>query len=334
MNEADQTRGSERFKQATVDTLVKRAANTCSNPDCMALTSGPSNVDASAINLGEAAHIFGARPGSARYDAQMSDGERSDITNAIWLCRNCHKKVDSDPTQFPAALLFEWRRSHEREVIRRLGKPGALLRQQLLERQLEDFSECGYLARQIIIDKPQFWEHKLTAELLRHWLEPVKFRWEALEQGLYAPPTRVIAKDDFIQWQSAQIETLNGQVSAISNLFNIELPKAWGPPGETGSEKAIYRTSSLIVEACRRLLEWEESVRFIKAPDAFADVWKLLCGIGSRQMRHVLELPHWLADIFRTENPSGTHHFSIICDMPDGWEDEYMMALRRAAHSI
>ncbi len=88
-----------RFPRAVVTVLAQRAANTCTNPDCGAVTSGPAEDEARAVNVGEAAHIFGAQPGSARYDPAMEDVGRADVTNAIWLCRNCHKRVDADPQQ-------------------------------------------------------------------------------------------------------------------------------------------------------------------------------------------------------------------------------------------
>lgn len=118
----------DKFSKKVIETLAKRAANTCSNPDCRAITTGPAKELDRSINVGEAAHIYGARPKSARFDEEMTAAERSDITNAIWLCRNCHKIVDNDPTEYPAALLFEWRREHEDQITKHVGKTGASLR--------------------------------------------------------------------------------------------------------------------------------------------------------------------------------------------------------------
>ncbi|WP_328590120.1 HNH endonuclease [Paraburkholderia acidicola] len=70
-----------------------RTVNRCANPDCGAVTSGQTDDPYSAVNVGEAAHIYGAHPGSARYDPRMTSDERSAISNAIWLCSNCHKLV-------------------------------------------------------------------------------------------------------------------------------------------------------------------------------------------------------------------------------------------------
>ncbi|WP_256219271.1 hypothetical protein [Variovorax sp. 770b2] len=113
----------DKFKQAVISTIAKRAANQCSNPNCGAITSGPSLASLDSVNIGEAAHIYGANLGSARYDEKMSSADRSAISNAIWLCGNCHKLVDDDPLKYPSGLLFEWQRDHERSISEQVGKP-------------------------------------------------------------------------------------------------------------------------------------------------------------------------------------------------------------------
>jgi hypothetical protein len=101
------------FTQKTKDTLAKRAGQVCSNPDCWRTTSGPHTEDDRAINLGEAAHIKAAREGSARYDPNMTDEERSDISNGIWLCRECARRIDLDEKKYPVDLLHCWKKEHE-----------------------------------------------------------------------------------------------------------------------------------------------------------------------------------------------------------------------------
>jgi hypothetical protein len=105
------------FLKDTVDTLAKRAAQLCSRPDCQKITSGPHSEEAKAINLGEAAHIKGARLGSKRYDPSMTDEERRHILNGIWLCRLCAKEIDTDEQKFPVKLLREWKKEHEQAVV-------------------------------------------------------------------------------------------------------------------------------------------------------------------------------------------------------------------------
>ena len=65
------TKGPD-FSKKTSEILAKRAAQLCSNPNCLKKTSGPHSNPEKAVNKGEAAHIRGARPRSARYDPQTS----------------------------------------------------------------------------------------------------------------------------------------------------------------------------------------------------------------------------------------------------------------------
>jgi len=101
------------FLRKTVEELAKRAAQTCANPVCRKPTSGPHSDASRSVVVGEAAHIRGARPGSARYDPEMTDEERANPANGIWLCRECAKLIDTDPKRFPVGLLEDWKKTHE-----------------------------------------------------------------------------------------------------------------------------------------------------------------------------------------------------------------------------
>jgi len=72
-------------------TLAARVGNRCSNPACLALTSGPQKRSAKSLNIGVAAHITAASPGGPRYDSQLTQENREGIENGIWLCQNCAK---------------------------------------------------------------------------------------------------------------------------------------------------------------------------------------------------------------------------------------------------
>lgn len=105
------------FTEQTKSTLAKRAGCICSNPDCKIHTSGPHSIDSKAINLGEAAHIKGAKSYSARYDPSMTPEERRDIRNGIWLCGTCHTLVDSDSVKYTVDLLHAWKKEHEESIF-------------------------------------------------------------------------------------------------------------------------------------------------------------------------------------------------------------------------
>ncbi len=109
------------FKEKEKKVLANRAGQACSNPECRKQTSGPHSNESEAINIGEAAHIRAARPSQARYDASMTDKERATISNGIWLCRECARRIDVDEAKYPVAILVEWKSTHEKWILE--GRP-------------------------------------------------------------------------------------------------------------------------------------------------------------------------------------------------------------------
>jgi hypothetical protein len=241
----------DRFTRAVVTTLAKRAANQCSNPRCGAITSGPSSEPYASVNVGEAAHIYGANPGSARYDPQMGSSDRGAISNAIWLCGNCHKLIDDDPIRYPAGLLFEWQREHERRIDSQVGKVAADIRKRYEERHLEEFGKLSYLAERLILEKEAYWEYLLTAEVLRFEMTPVLRRWTALKRGLYVKASTPIGNSDFFPWASGRMNEIGLVMHAFSELTNSEFARSWGEPGVPGSDIDIVSTCRLFGEFVR-----------------------------------------------------------------------------------
>ncbi len=320
----------DRFKSAVINTLAKRAANICSNPDCGAITSGPADDPQQSVSVGEAAHIYGAHQGSARYEPTMLSEARSDITNAVWLCRNCHKMVDDDESRFPAGLLFEWRREHERHMAERLGKAGSLARDRYIERHLGEFSGLSYLAEQIVIDKPPHWEYKLTAEVLRIKAGPVLKRWGFLKKKLYSKPVVVIPLSEVMAWLQARHSELSSIVGALGVLVREEFQRAWGEPGLPGSDIEIVAVCGLFADACLSVLEWEESVRFVQLPPEFEGVRELLIGIGGAQLDEVAKIPAYLTELVSGEPMPGEHKLVLTFAFPPDWAERYSAALERA----
>jgi hypothetical protein len=111
------------FPPATKRSLAERVNFLCSNPDCRAPTSGPQVANSKSMNVGVAAHITAAAQGGPRYEPSLSPDERARATNGIWLCQNCAKMVDNDPTRYSAELLRQWKLFAEQEALTQLGKP-------------------------------------------------------------------------------------------------------------------------------------------------------------------------------------------------------------------
>jgi hypothetical protein len=108
------------FSQAVKETLGKRVAYRCSNPSCVAQTTGPHSEADRFVNLGVASHITAASPGGPRYDTTFTPSQRSSIENAVWLCQRCAKLVDNDALKYTVDVLAGWKVTAEAKAMRSL----------------------------------------------------------------------------------------------------------------------------------------------------------------------------------------------------------------------
>jgi len=95
--------------------LYALTRNQCSNPECRRPLVVPGQRPGSYGHIGKIAHIRAAEEGGARWDASMTDDQRSDFVNLILLCANCHEVVDDVEVQidYPVSLLERWKNEHE-----------------------------------------------------------------------------------------------------------------------------------------------------------------------------------------------------------------------------
>jgi hypothetical protein len=123
---ADGMAGSNRddFTKDTKLLLGFRANFKCSFTGCGVTLTGPSEESPrSYSNIGVAGHIHAAAagPGARRYLAAMTPEQRRDISNAILLCGNHSRLVDSDETRYPAEFLRQMKAAHEAQVALELA---------------------------------------------------------------------------------------------------------------------------------------------------------------------------------------------------------------------
>jgi len=248
-----------RFLEKTKEILSKRAGNQCSSLYCQVPTSGPHTEDDQSVNVGEAAHIQGANPGSARYDPQMIPEARRSISNGIWLCRKCAKLIDNDEKKYTVSLLFKWKLEHEEKIRSQIESGGVEI--EVRKNILNIFENESPSAKQIAIDKPEYWEYLLTIELLRSKLSEIKRRANDVTRGLELKPSRKIENENLLLWFHEKVEDYSAIAHLIVEVSNNDLYKAWGEPGEPGDEYMIKRSVDLIDNACKVLIDWDLEIR-------------------------------------------------------------------------
>jgi hypothetical protein len=112
------------FSESVKKTLQMQAAFICSNPTCRKLTIAPSHTDENKVQyFGTAAHITAASVDGPRYDRSLSEDERSSISNAIFLCRNCGDMIDkNNGIDYPTTQLQVWKAEHNNWVLNNLNQ--------------------------------------------------------------------------------------------------------------------------------------------------------------------------------------------------------------------
>lgn len=230
--------------------------------------------------------------------------------------------IDDDPSRYPAGLLFEWQREHEREIAKLVGKAGVEMRDRYNKRHLEEFGRLSYLAERLIVEKADYWEFRLTAEVLRFELEPILRRWEALKRHLYVKPITRIPRTEFIPLIRDKNSEVLSIAKAFGELMNHEFARAWGEPGVPGSDIEIVSTCRLVAELCQRCLQWEEEVRFIVTDDIFDEILSLYVGVAGRLIDESRKMPDFFSKMFsEDEQPLGTYRLDLLITLPDGWAE-------------
>ncbi|UWR83990.1 hypothetical protein K4L05_14825 [Phaeobacter inhibens] len=324
------------FTPKTKETLAKRARYQCSNPDCRAHTVGPNTNPSKSTSIGEAAHIFGAKPEAARHDKEMSDTTRSDITNGIWLCRNCHGLIDRDEARFPAELLLLWRHEHEDRVLREMGSRGEILRKEMETRHLHFLQDYPQIIQRVAIDQPEGWEWRLTAELLRYLNRHDLRRLHDLQNGMYFRRFNRIHDHNFMSWITERTHVMANLVRPLSRLFE-RLNTSWGEPGAHGDIEEIHHTCLLVRDLLKGMVDHEEELKFTQLPEEGEELRAILEDAIGRNLTSIAEIPLGLD---RVVAMIGTDHdgtdvspliirHKLSFNLPDDMNDRFGRALEQ-----
>lgn len=95
--------------------LAAKSGGICAYPGCGRYLTHES-ASGEHVYVGEAAHICGEKPGSARYDQSMTEIARNSVGNLIYLCTDHHTIIDKVESDWPADKLQELKEKHETKI--------------------------------------------------------------------------------------------------------------------------------------------------------------------------------------------------------------------------
>ncbi|WP_256219272.1 hypothetical protein [Variovorax sp. 770b2] len=180
------------------------------------------------------------------------------------------------------------------------------------------------------MEKDDYWEYRLTAEVLRFEMEPVLQRWGALKRGLYVKPNSKINHKEFISWFQLKLGEITSISKAFTELANNEFSRAWGEPGTPGNDKDIVVTARLFSEMCQSSLNWEEEVRFTSTDEIFYELQNLFIGTAGRIIDEAAKLPLFLSETLSNNPVDGRYKLELVLSLADGWGEKIDEAFARA----
>ena len=110
------------FSEKTKLTVASRSGFHCSIPECRRSTIGPGADPSAVVNSGVAAHIHSASPGGPRGQGRLTESELADAENAIWLCSDHARIVDTqDGAGYSPATLISFKHLNEARAAHEQG---------------------------------------------------------------------------------------------------------------------------------------------------------------------------------------------------------------------
>ena len=86
----------------------------CAMPDCENILSTKNESTNKISYVGEISHICGIEQSAARFDKSLDPNDVDNYDNLILLCRNCHKKIDTDTITYTPSKLRQIKIDHEK----------------------------------------------------------------------------------------------------------------------------------------------------------------------------------------------------------------------------
>lgn len=165
------------FTEKTKKILAKMASERCCL--CEEITSMPNSSESSYIRIGEAAHISGARKSlDLRYIDNLTNEDRKNISNGIWLCSNCHTIIDQDEQYYTINELEKIRTEHYKRIRNGRYSKSSFAKIDELNEEIKYLNEKISDKEKLVLQSENFFEAEITD--LRIKIQQINYQKEKL----------------------------------------------------------------------------------------------------------------------------------------------------------
>ena len=203
---------------------------------------------------------------------------------------------------------------------------------------LKSFDNYPPIVKRIIIDKPNGWEYRLTAELMKFLNTPLFRKLKDLKNGLYIRELNNVDSVNALNWIQNRLSELSVTLKPAIGLLDL-LTKSWGKPGEPGDVQEIHHATKLIKNYLEHIIVIEEKIHFVNVPEEYEKLVYLLKNLIGSQVEKLSSIPYDLEEILtlleNTENENDLPkeiRKELVFEVPNNWEKEFNNALNKLRH--
>lgn len=136
---------------------------------------------------------------------------------------------------------------------------------------INDLQEENNIIKQIAIEKKDYWEFYLSAEILKSRLVNINSDYIELENNLIFIKTKSLDTKEYIHFIMDQLTDFTNLTKLFSNAF-LKLIDSFGEPGQAGEISKIKSAVDRIVSICELFFQWEIEVQSVKPTEDFEKV--------------------------------------------------------------
>jgi hypothetical protein len=112
------------YSPRTLKLLWGRAAGRCAMPECRVELFVDATEYDPIVVIGDIAHVAAAADDGPRAATELDTAQRNDYENLVLMCKNCHSRIDGQPSFYTVERLKDIKQTHEAWVRASLPERG------------------------------------------------------------------------------------------------------------------------------------------------------------------------------------------------------------------
>ncbi|MCA0237840.1 MAG: nucleotide-binding protein [Bacteroidetes bacterium] len=189
-------------------------------------------------------------------------------------------------------------------------------------KQLDILNDENERVKKIVMEKKEFWQFHLIAELILSKMTPINLSYSDLNKGLVFQKTKKMSSEEFILVAQNILRDFIRLIELIKITLEEEIFHSFDKLDEVGSIAKIKNSVEKLISWCKQLLVWEQELRGIVPPPQLSELAEIMRGWTGPIIDKINNLPEMIYEKYnsKTHNKDREIILSIKFDSLKGSE--------------